>query len=184
MLAEVTTRKLRALVTAEAVDALTGGNDGPFVEQREGVYRAGLALHEYYEYLFPLGLLINEFGGVLETAQRWRREGAEGVDGNVLKGALNAVVGLPRMRFLCTLTERADTSVLHVSGVVDAIGRLLPQDVQALAVDGPHASVPETSGLHPQGKASGAFPGTIRPPAPPPSRTSIEHTSFPLASTP
>ena len=42
VLAEVSTRKLRALVTAEAVDELTGGNDGPFVEQREGVYRAGL----------------------------------------------------------------------------------------------------------------------------------------------
>ena len=65
---------LRALVTAGVVDALTGGNDGPFVEQREGVYRAGLVLHEYY--FFPLGLLINELGGVLETAQRWRREGA------------------------------------------------------------------------------------------------------------
>ena len=96
MLAEVTTRKLRALVTAEAVDALTGGNDGPFVEQREGVYRTGLVLHEYY--LFRLGLLINELGGVLETAQRWRREGAEGVDGNVPERAQNAVVGLLRMR--------------------------------------------------------------------------------------
>ena len=73
MLADVSTRKPRTLVTAEAVDALTGGNDGPFVEQREGVYRTGLVLHEYY--LFPLSLLINELGGVLETAQRWRREG-------------------------------------------------------------------------------------------------------------
>ena len=163
MLAEVSTRKLRALVTAEAVDALTGGNDGPFVEQREGVYRAGLVLHEYY--LFPLGLLINELGGVLETAQRWRREGAEGVDGNVLEGAQNAIVGLLRMRFLCTLTERADTTVLHVSGVVDAIGRLLPQDAQALAVDVPHASVPETSGLHPQGKAVRGVSGDHQAPS-------------------
>ena len=36
MLAEVSTRKLRALVTAEALDVLTGGNEGTFVEQREG----------------------------------------------------------------------------------------------------------------------------------------------------
>ena len=61
------------------------GMTGRFVEQREGVCRAGLVLHEYY--LSPLGLLINELGGVLETAHRWRREGAEGVDGNVLEGA-------------------------------------------------------------------------------------------------
>ena len=72
-MAEVSTRKLRALITAEAVDALTGGNDGRFVEQREGVYRAGLVLHEYY--LFPLGLLINELGGVLETAPAGSEKG-------------------------------------------------------------------------------------------------------------
>ena len=84
MPAEVSTPKLRSLVTAEALDALTGGNDGPFVEQREGVYRASLILHAYY--IFPLGLLIDELGGVLETAQRWRQQGAEGVDGKRWKG--------------------------------------------------------------------------------------------------
>ena len=69
------------------------------------------------------------------------------------------------MRFLCTLTERADTTVLHVSGAVDAIGWLLPQDVQDLAVDVPHASVPETSGLHPQGTAIRGVSGDHQAPS-------------------
>ena len=83
----------------------------------------------------------------------------------MLEGAQNAVVALLRMRFLCTLTERADTIDLHVPGVVDAIGRLLPQDVQALAVDVPYASVPETSGLHPQGKAVRGLSGDHQAPS-------------------
>ena len=81
----------------------------------------------------------------------------------MLEGAQNATAGLLRMRFLCTLTERADTTALHVARVVDAIGRLLPQDVQALAVDVPHASVPETSGLYPQGKAVRGTSGDHQP---------------------
>ena len=63
-------------------------------------------LHEYY--LFPLGLLINELGGVLETAHRWRREGAERVDGNVLEGAQNSIVDLLRICLLYTSPSPRD----------------------------------------------------------------------------
>ena len=57
------------------------------------------------------------------------------------------------MNLLSDNPERARIAGLHCPGVVDTAARLLPQDVQALAVDVSHAPVPEVSRLRLQGKA-------------------------------
>ena len=62
------------------------------------------------------------------------------------------------VRLLRSLSKTARTAVLHVAGLIDAVGRLLPQHIQALAIGAPHAPVPETSSLHPQGKSVRSFP--------------------------
>ena len=65
------------------------------------------------------------------------------------------------MRLLRALTKRARNAVLHVAAVIDTVGRLLLQHIQALAVDVPHARVPETSSLHPQDKSVRSFPEVL-----------------------
>ena len=60
----------------------------------------------------PLGLLVNELGGVPETAECLRLEGAQGVNGRELEGTQNAVGCLLRMRLLRDLAERARIAVL------------------------------------------------------------------------
>ena len=80
-------------------------------------------------------------------------EGAQGGNGREREGAQNAVGGLPRMRLLRALAERARIAVLHCPGVGDTVARLIPHDVEALAVDVSHAPVPEVSRLRLQGMA-------------------------------
>ena len=121
--------------------------------------------------LLPHGLLVKELGGVTKTARWLRLEGTQGVNGRELEGAENAVGGLLRMRLLHALAKRARIAVLHCPGVVDTVGRLLPQDVQALAVDVSHAPLSEVSRLRLQGKVVRLSSGTIWSPASPPSLT-------------
>ena len=78
VLTELRARQFRAAVPAEGMEALAGRNHGLRDEQRKGVHRAGLVHYEHH--LLPLGLLVNEYDGVFEPAQRFRREGAEGID--------------------------------------------------------------------------------------------------------
>ena len=60
-------------------------DDGPLVEQLEGVSRASLILDE--DDLLPPGVLVDKLGGVFEAAQHGRREGTKGIDKYYLKGA-------------------------------------------------------------------------------------------------
>ena len=107
----------------------------PLLNNARVYHGVRLVFHEVD--LLPLGLLVNELGGVPETAQWLRLEGAQGVNGRELEGAQNAVGGLLRMSLLRGLAERARIAVLNCPGVVDTVAWLLPQDVQALAVDVP-----------------------------------------------
>ena len=118
---DVRIRELRTLIPSETLNALSGRNHGTFVEQREGVHGVRLVFNEVD--LLPLGLLVNELGGVPETAQSLRLEGAPGVNGRELEGAQNAVGGLLRMRLLRALAERARIAALHCPGVVDTVAR-------------------------------------------------------------
>ena len=131
------------------------GDDGPLIEQLEGVSRASLILHE--DDVLLLGVLVDKRGGVFEAAQRGRREGTNGINKYDPKGEWNAVNGVLWVRVLRALTKRARTVVLHVAGVINAVGRLLHEHIQALAVDVPHAPVPETSSPHPQGRSIRSF---------------------------
>ena len=67
------------------MDALAAGDEGPFLEQLEGVSRARLILDEGD--LFILGVLVDKLGGVFEAVQRGRRKGTKGIDEYDLKGA-------------------------------------------------------------------------------------------------
>ena len=95
---DVHIRELRTLIPLETLNALSGRNHGTFGEQREGVHGVRLVFHEVD--LLPLDLLVNELGGVPETAQCFRLEGAHGANGRELEEAQNAVGGLLRMRLL------------------------------------------------------------------------------------
>ena len=163
VLAENPTRELGALVAPDALNALSGRDDGTFVEQGEGVGGASLVLHE--DHLLPLGLLVDKLGCVPEVSQRRRRERAEGVDEYYLERTLDVVSGLLRVRLLRALPEWARTTVLHVTGVVDAILQLLPQDIHALPVEVPHAPVPEISRFRPQGQTGGGASGDLLAPS-------------------
>ena len=109
------------LIPSETVNALSGRNHGTSVEQREGVHGVRLVFHEVD--LLPLSLLVNELGGVPETAQCLRLEGAQGVNGLELEGVQNAVGGLLRMRLWRALAPWAKITVLHCPGVVDTVAR-------------------------------------------------------------
>ena len=65
VLTAVRIRELRTLISSETLNTLSGRNHGSFVEQREGVHGVGLVFHEVD--FRPLGLLVNELGGVPES---------------------------------------------------------------------------------------------------------------------
>ena len=83
VLTELGARESRAVVPSKGMGAFAGRNHGLLDENRIGVHRSGLVLHEHH--LFPLGLLVNQLDGVLEPAQRFRSEGPKGVDGHELE---------------------------------------------------------------------------------------------------
>ena len=78
-------RKLGSLIRTKHVDALAAGDDGPLVEQLEGVSRANRILHE--DDLLPFSVLVDKLGIVFEAAQRGRRKGTKGIDEYNVKGA-------------------------------------------------------------------------------------------------
>ena len=142
---ELRAREFRAAVSAEDMNALAGRSHGLPDEHRKGVHREGLVLNE--PHLLPLGLLVNELDRAFEPAQRFRRKGAQGVDGYELERAYNILRGLLGVRLLCALSGWTGTIVLKVAGVVDTANRLLLRDVKSLVVHVSHAPVPQLSGF-------------------------------------